>query len=178
MTNMNTYETYELIIFPNGRVYFLDKEIRDKAIKEGKEILICCNAWSGGYTFVIGAEEDTYDGEKCYNMYQYAVTNEEFSPEDLKKFYKVIFTQGEMIYTQTGEQATSYQGGLFIDWYSSDNAIKEHYELMTYPKKFTGDSSELEKLRKMVDKKRTENHIGCTPNAQKKIDTLKAYGIL
>ena len=39
---------YDVYFFENGRVALIDSEILSKAIELDKEILIVCNAWSGG----------------------------------------------------------------------------------------------------------------------------------
>ena len=48
---------YDVRFFPNGRVYFLDCDILDEALKAGKEILIVMTCWSGGYALAIGANK-------------------------------------------------------------------------------------------------------------------------
>lgn len=53
--NHNKYTPY---IFGNGRVVLVENKTIDEAIGYGKEILIICNAWSGGYAHAIGAEKD------------------------------------------------------------------------------------------------------------------------
>ena len=116
----NKRNKYMPYIFGNGRVVLLENKIIDEAINLDKEILIICNAWSGGYAHAIGAEKaiDPDFGE-CWNMYGYDIKDKELDAVDLDKFYRVIISSGEQIWMESGEQANSYIGGTFIDWSSS-----------------------------------------------------------
>ena len=119
--NRNKYTPY---IFSNGRVVLVENKTIDEAIDLGKEILIICNAWSGGYAHAVGAEK-TIDPDfgECWNMYGYNIKDKELDAVDLDKFYRVIISSGEQIWMESGEQANSYIGGTFIDWSSSLKSI-------------------------------------------------------
>lgn len=120
----NKRNKYMPYIFSNGRVVLVENKIIDEAINLDKEILIICNAWSGGYAHAVGAEKviDLDFGE-CWNMYGYNIKDKELDAVDLDKFYRVIISSGEQIWMESGEQANSYMGGVFTDWSSSLNSI-------------------------------------------------------
>lgn len=115
--NYNKYTPY---IFGNGRVVLVENKTIDEAISYGKEILIICNAWSGGYAHAIGAEKDIDpDFGECWNMYSYDIKDKELDATDLDKFWRVIVSSGEQIWMKSGDQANSYIGGVFTDWNTS-----------------------------------------------------------
>ena len=115
--NYNKYMPY---IFGNGRVVLVENKTIDEAIDSGKEILIICNAWSGGYAHAVGAEKDIDpDFGECWNMYGYDIKDKELDAVDLDKFYRVIISSGEQIWMKSGDQANSYIGGVFTDWNTS-----------------------------------------------------------
>lgn len=115
--NYNKYTPY---IFGNGRVVLVENKTIDEAISYGKEILIICNAWSGGYAHAIGAEKDIDpDFGECWNMYGYDIKDKELDATDLDKFWRVIVSSGEQIWMKSGDQANSYIGGVFTDWNTS-----------------------------------------------------------
>lgn len=115
--NHNKYTPY---IFGNGRVVLVENKTIDEAIGYGKEILIICNAWSGGYAHAIGAEKDIDpDFGECWNMYGYDIKDKELDATDLDKFWRVIVSSGEQIWMKSGDQANSYIGGVFTDWNTS-----------------------------------------------------------
>lgn len=115
--NRNKYMPY---VFGNGRVVLVENKTIDEAIDLGKEILIICNAWSGGYAHAVGAEKDIDpDFGECWNMYGYDIKDKELDAVDLDKFYRVIISSGEQIWMKSGDQANSYIGGVFTDWNTS-----------------------------------------------------------
>ena len=115
--NRNKYVPY---VFGNGRVVLVENKTIDEAIGYGKEILIICNAWSGGYAHAIGAEKDIDpDFGECWNMYGYDIKDKELDATDLNKFYRVIISSGEQVWMKSGDQANSYIGGTFTDWNTS-----------------------------------------------------------
>ena len=115
--NRNKYMPY---VFGNGRVVLVENKTIDEAIGYGKEILIICNAWSGGYAHAIGAEKDIDpDFGECWNMYGYDIKDKELDATDLDKFWRVIVSSGEQIWMKSGDQANSYIGGVFTDWNTS-----------------------------------------------------------
>lgn len=58
---------YDVYAFGNGRVTLIDSKILSEAIENDKEILIVCNAWSGGYAYATGANKivDPEGTERC-----------------------------------------------------------------------------------------------------------------
>lgn len=115
--NRNKYMPY---VFGNGRVVLVENKIIDEAIDYGKEVLIICNAWSGGYAHAVGAEKDIdSDFGECWNMYGYDIKDKELDATDLDKFWRVIVSSGEQIWMKSGDQANSYIGGVFTDWNTS-----------------------------------------------------------
>ena len=115
--NYNKYMPY---VFGNGRVVLVENKTIDEAIDSDKEILIICNAWSGGYAHAVGAEKDIDpDFGECWNMYGYDIKDNELDAVDLDKFYRVTISSGEQIWMKSGDQANSYIGGVFTDWNTS-----------------------------------------------------------
>ena len=115
--NYNKYMPY---VFGNGRVVLVENKTIDEAIDSDKEILIICNAWSGGYAHAVGAKKDIDpDFGECWNMYGYDIKDKELDAVDLDKFYRVIISSGEQIWMKSGDQANSYIGGVFTDWNTS-----------------------------------------------------------
>lgn len=115
--NYNKYMPY---VFGNGRVVLVENKTIDEAIDSDKEILIICNAWSGGYAHAVGAEKDIDpDFGECWNMYGYDIKDKELDAVDLDKFYRVIISSGEQIWMKSGDQANSCIGGVFTDWNTS-----------------------------------------------------------
>ena len=97
---------FEGFIFPNGRIVAIPEEEYMAAIEAGKEILVFCGGWAGGYARAFGAdkEQDIYEPNKtCYMTYSYDVMDKTFTPEDMKRFAKVIVTDGIRVYMKTGE---------------------------------------------------------------------------
>lgn len=169
---------YELKIFPNGRVYFLDKNLLNQALEAGKDILIICNAWSGGYAIRIGGDyiDDDYYG-RGYMMRSCYVQEDEFDAETLtKEFFRVIITSGHMIYMNTHQQANLYQGGKLIDWDSSDEKIVDWYDFKAenYPTKKELEE-EIYRRRTTVNDIATVSHLG---RDKEKVQCLINYGIL
>lgn len=168
---------YDVYTFDNGRVVLIDSKILSEAIEQGKEILIVCNSWSGGYAHATGANKivDPDFGE-CWEMYGYDMEEAELSLEDLQKFHKVIFTKGEMIYMETGDQANSYQGGKFIDWHSKEDEINHRHNI--WPE--LGDKSltgkEIFEMRKTIDECLTVRHL--YKDVEAKVEALISRGIL
>lgn len=158
---------YEVRIFPNGRVVLFPSNYLEEALSQEKEILIICNAWSGGYSLAIGGDyiDDEYYGEG-YMMYSREVKETELFSEDFNRFYKVIFTPGLMIRMETGEQANSYQNGKFFDWNTSKEEI--HYKNISFT------DEEIFKMRKTIDEKGTVYWI----RDKEKVKALINYGIL
>lgn len=166
---------YDVYPFSNGRVAMIDTEIISKAIEAEKEVLVVCNAWSGGYAHAIGADKSTYDGKPCYMMYGYEVKEQEFTTEELSKFYRVIFTPGEMIYMETGDQANSHSGHTFTDWDTSVERINDYHHRCSWKNNLFTEE-EIFKLRKTINECSTVRHI--YKDEEAKVQALIDCGIL
>lgn len=138
-------------VFENGRVVLIKEEDFQKAIENGQEILVFCGGWSGGYARAFGAEKeaDLYEeGKECWNCYSYELKDKVLTPDDMKKFYKVIVTDGIRVYMKTGEPANTHFCS-FIDWDSKYKGYSGH------PRIAGVSPEEYEELRKQVDKELT-----------------------
>jgi len=171
---------YDCRFFPNGRVVFILWDDIDKAVESGKELLVICNSWSGGYAIAIGANEiyDYYSDKKdkkCWEMYSYDVRDVEFTTEELSKFYKVIVTSGEKIMMKTGNEANAYQAHGFIDWDTKYETFKHSF--YNYGHNFSEE--EFEKIRREVDVQFTINMMNGKTDEEKdeKCRALSGYAI-
>lgn len=120
---------FEGFIFPNGRIIAIPEEEYTAVIEAGKEILVFCGGWAGGYTRAFGAtkERDLYEPDQfCYMVYSYDVRDKTFTAEDMKRFAKVIVTDGIRVYMKTGESASDYYSGIFCDCDTKDR-LEEHF---------------------------------------------------
>ena len=120
---------FEGFIFPNGRIVAIPEEEYTAAIESGKEILVFCGGWAGGYARAFGAtkERDLYEPDQfCYMVYSYDVRDKSFTAEDMKRFAKVIVTDGIRVYMKTGESASDYYSGTFCDCDTKDR-LEEHF---------------------------------------------------
>lgn len=174
--NRNKYMPY---IFGNGRVILVENKTIDEAIDYGKEILIICNAWSGGYAHAVGAEKDIDPNfGECWNMYGYDIKDKELDATDLDKFYRVIISSGEQIWMESGDQANSYSG-IFIDWDSSLNSICDRTGVTTeeeaYKKRTTVDFCG---TVRRLNYKYTEDHKPDYVDWEERIWALIRIGIL
>lgn len=177
--NYNKYTPY---IFGNGRVVLVENKTIDEAIGYDKEILIICNAWSGGYAHAIGAEKDIDpDFGECWNMYGYDIKNKELDATDLNKFYRVIISSGEQVWMKSGDQANSYIDGVFTDWNTSLRSMCDRTGVTVTTE------DEAYKIRTAVDAcdtvrrlnyKYTENHEPDYVDWKERIWALIRIGIL
>lgn len=146
---------YQARIFQNGRIALFEGRDYGDAIEQGKEILVFCGGWSGGYARAFGAEKvpDYYNvnnGNDCFDCYAYDVKDKIFTAEQLTKFYRAIVTDGVKVYMKTGEPATSFFGGNFSDW---DTKL-EDYMRRFYANK-TVTKEQFEKMRHQIDVEKT-----------------------
>lgn len=138
---------YEARIFPNGRVVCYKRKDLDDAIEAGKDLLIICNCRCGGYALAIGADKtiDWHDSSKTvYMMHSYNLQNKEFTGEEMSKFYKVIFTEGEHIFDTEGDYATGY-------FYWDHYFYKENNIKMKVSNSLTARFLSREKVEAMID---------------------------
>ena len=168
---------YMVNSFANGRVAFIDSKLFDDAVEAGKEILVVCNAYSGGEAVAYGADKEQ-DPEYglAYNCYSYELQEEIFDGEQMNKFHKIIFTQGERIFMLSGGAANQNMCGRFVDWESSDEEINDRH--LRYPfKNNLATEEELIYERNTIDEKRTVHML---PSRDKfaKVEALIECGIL
>lgn len=167
---MKKYPIYDAHIFPNGRIALVKKSDMDEAIEAGKEILIFCGGWSGGYAKAVGADK-TYDpafGE-CWEMYGYDIRDTTLSTEDMQKFHKVVITDGIKVYMKTGKSATQYFGGKFFDWGTSFTEFKQYLN-------YNGETEEeFKNLRMTIDPEKTQRMLGCGNGAGEIWNSIKGY---
>ena len=167
---MKKYPTYDAHIFQNGRIALVKNSDMAEAIELGKEILIFCGGWSGGYAKAVGANKsyDPYFGE-CCEMYCYDIKDTTFSSEDMQKFHKVIITDGVKVYMKTGEPATQYFCGKFSDLGTSFTEFKGKWN-------YNGETEEeFGKLRMIIDPEKTKNMIGRGKEAGEIWNSIKGY---
>lgn len=60
---------FEGFIFPNGRIVAIPEEEYMAAIEAGKEILVFCGGWAGGYARAFGARKMKMKGVCSFNEY-------------------------------------------------------------------------------------------------------------
>lgn len=168
---------YDARIYANGRFALILEEDFSEAIEQGKEILVFCGGWSGGYARIHGADRvpDYYDlngGKDCFDLYSHDVKDKTFTPEEMSRFYRVIVTDGVKVYMKTGEPATQYFGSSFSDW---DTKFED------YKRKFGADKNatieEFEKMRHEIDIEKTLNMVyGNTQEEKEEIQkAIKGY---
>lgn len=168
---------YDVRFFPNGRIVFVPWEDIYNAIDNNKEVLVICNAWSGGYAIAIGANKvpaSWYDpsaepGEIDLEMYSYDIRDTEFTSEEFSKFHKVIVSSGTMVRMKTGDQANSCQGSSFADFDTS-------YENFRQSLRYNNETKEeFEKLRFQIDFKATANFMRHCEDYNEKLRSLNHY---
>lgn len=148
-------------IFANGRIALIPEDDYMAALEAGKEILVFCGGWSGGYARAFGANRvsDYYNinnGNDCFECYSYEVRNRIFNPEEMQKYYRVIVTDGIKVYMQTGEPATDYHGD-FHDWDAKYSDYLRNYNPYFGENKLS--EQEFEKLRHKIDIEKTYRMI-------------------
>ena len=167
---MKKHPIYNSYIFPNGRIALVKDSDMAEAIEAGKEILIFCGGWSGGYAMAVGANKncDPVFGE-CWEMYSYDIKDTTFSSEDMRRFHKVIITDGIKVYMKTGEPATQYFGGYFYDW---DASFAQFVKKRCY----NGETEEdFKTIRWTIDSEKTHNMLGHGKEADEIWDSIKGY---
>lgn len=167
---MKKHPIYDSYIFPNGRIALVKDDDMTEAVEAGKEILIFCGGWSGGYAMAVGANKN-YDpvfGER-WEMYSYDIKDTTFSSEDMLRFHKVIITDGIKVYMKTGEPATQYFCGYFYDWNTSFTKFEEKWC-------YNGESEEdFKNLRSIIDVEKTRAMLGSAREANEIWDSIKGY---
>lgn len=166
---MKKYPIYDAHIFPNGRIALVKTSDMTEAIEAGKEILIFCGGWSGGYAKAVGADK-SYDPDfgECWEMYGYDLKDTTLSAKDMQKFHKVVITDGIKIYMKTGEPATQYFGE-FFDWDTSFAKFKQkwYYDGTT--------EEEFDEMRSKIDLEMTKRMLGRGKEAEEIWNSIKGY---
>ena len=109
---------YEAEIFPNGRVALYKRKDLEDAIKAGKELLIVCNCHTGGFSKAIGATEKP---ERI--RYSDYIHEQVFTGEEMVRFHKIIFTEGEKIFDNNFNYATQYNS-IYHCFYDGDREMQ------------------------------------------------------
>ena len=161
---------YVPYVFPNGRIALVKDSDMTEAIEAGKEILIFCGGWSGGYAMAVGADKN-YDpvfGE-CWEMYSYDIKDTTFSSEDMRRFHKVIITDGIKVYMKTGEPATYFSGSVFFDFDTYFTEFEEKWD-------YNGETEEdFKNFRSVIDVEKTRAMLGSAKEADEIWDSIKGY---
>ena len=102
-------EKYQIYFADNGKIIFVPYEFIDEALEADKELLIIQTGYRGNFRYVIGADK-TNEG---YMMYGYTPDEAILDGNDLEKFHRVIFTQGEKVYMEDGDYADNHYGNVW-----------------------------------------------------------------
>lgn len=102
-------ENYEIYFADNGKIIFIPYEFIDEAVEADKELLVIQTGYRGNFRHVIGANK-TNEG---YMMYGYTPDECILDEKDLKRFHRVIFTQGEKVYMEDGDYADKHYGNVW-----------------------------------------------------------------
>lgn len=105
-------EKYQIYFADNGKIIFVPYEFIDEAIEADKELLVIQTGYRGNFRHAIGANKT----DEGYMMYGYNPDEAILDGNDLKKFYRVIFTQGEKVYMEDGDYADNH----YADVWRSD----------------------------------------------------------
>ena len=124
-------ENYQIYFADNGKIIFVPYEFIDEALEADKELLIIQTGYRGNFRHIIGADK-TNEG---YMMYGYTPDETILDGNDLKRFYRVIFTQGEKVYMEDGDYADNH----YADVWRSD---RTGCEVIDYKRTFRCLSSD------------------------------------
>lgn len=102
-------KNYEIYFADNGKIIFIPCEFIIEAIEANKELLVIQTGYRGNFRYAIGANK-TNEG---YMMYGYTPDEAILDGNDLKRFYRVIFTQGEKVYMEDGDYADNHYANVW-----------------------------------------------------------------
>ena len=102
-------KNYEIYFAGNGKIIFIPDEFIKEALEADKELLVIQTGYRGNFRYAIGADK-TNEG---YMMYGYTPDEDVLDEKDLKKFHRVIFTQGEKVYMEDGDYADNHYGNVW-----------------------------------------------------------------
>lgn len=118
-------EKYQIYFADNGKIIFIPYEFINEAIEADKELLVIQTGYRGNFRYAIGANKT----DEGYMMYGYNPDESILDGNDLKKFHRVIFTQGEKIYMEDGDYADNH----YADVWRSD---RTGCEVINYKRTF------------------------------------------
>lgn len=99
-------EKYQIYFADNGKIIFVPYEFIDEAIEADKELLVIQTGYRGNFRHAIGADKT----DEGYMMYGYTPDETVLDEDALKRFHRVIFTRGEMVYMTDGDYADNHFG--------------------------------------------------------------------
>lgn len=102
-------EKYQIYFADNGKIIFIPYEFIDEAIEADKELLVIQTGYRGNFRHAIGANKT----DEGYTMYGYTPDETILDGNDLKRFHRVIFTQGEKVYMEDGDYADNHYGNVW-----------------------------------------------------------------
>ena len=97
-------EKYQIYFADNGKIIFVPYEFIDEALEADKELLIIQTGYRGNFRHIIGADKT----DEGYMMYGYTPDETILDGNDLKRFYRVIFTEGEKDYMAAADYADNH----------------------------------------------------------------------
>ena len=102
-------EKYQIYFADNGKIIFIPYDFIDEAIEAGKELLIIQTGYRGNFRYAMGADKT----DEGYMMYGYTPDEAIWDENALKKFHRVIFTQGEKVYMEDMDYADNHYGNVW-----------------------------------------------------------------
>lgn len=102
-------EKYQIYFADNGKIIFIPYEFIDEAIEADKELLVIQTGYRGNFRHAIGADKT----DEGYMMYGYTPDETVLDEKDLKRFHRVIFTQGEKVYMEDGDYADNHYANVW-----------------------------------------------------------------
>lgn len=102
-------EKYQIYFADNGKIIFIPYEFIDEAIEADKELLVIQTGYRGNFRHAIGADKT----DEGYMMYGYTPDEAIWDENALKRFHRVIFTQGEKVYMEDGDYADNHYANVW-----------------------------------------------------------------
>lgn len=100
---------YEIYFADNGKIIFIPHEFIMEAVEADKELLVIQTGYRGNFRYAIGADKT----DEGYMMYGYTPDEAIWDENALKRFHRVIFTQGEKVYMEDGDYADNHYGNVW-----------------------------------------------------------------
>lgn len=102
-------EKYQIYFADNGKIIFIPYKFIGEAIEADKELLVIQTGYRGNFRHAIGANKT----DEGYMMYGYTPDETVLDEKDLKRFHRVIFTQGEKVYMEDGDYADNHYANVW-----------------------------------------------------------------